>query len=193
MPKLGMRPVRRRDLINATINEIQHAGIGDVTVAQIARRAGVSSALAHHYFGSKEQLLFETMRHLLRSLGEAVSAGTRKTVRPRAALSAILAANFSPAQFSKPVIAAWLAFYVYARNNANCGRLLRIYHRRQLSNLTHYLVPLVGHGRAGDIARGAAAMIDGFYIRCAFAEDIPDVESSVHIIEDYLDTLIADH
>lgn len=52
MPKLGMEPIRRRALVKATIAEIGLAGNLDVTVSQIARRAGMSSALAHHYFGS---------------------------------------------------------------------------------------------------------------------------------------------
>jgi TetR/AcrR family transcriptional repressor of bet genes len=52
MPKLGMEPIRRAALVSATISEIGRAGSLDVTVSQIARRAGMSSALAHHYFGS---------------------------------------------------------------------------------------------------------------------------------------------
>ena len=48
MPKLGMEPIRREALVKATIAEIGAAGSLDVTVSQIARRAGMSSALAHH-------------------------------------------------------------------------------------------------------------------------------------------------
>ena len=51
MPKLGMEPIRRDALVKATIAEIGAAQSLDVTVGQIARRAGMSSALAHHYFG----------------------------------------------------------------------------------------------------------------------------------------------
>ena len=65
MPKLGMEPIRKAALVQATIAEIGRAGSLDVTVAQIARRAGMSSALAHHYFGSKEQIFLAAMRHVL--------------------------------------------------------------------------------------------------------------------------------
>ena len=48
MPKIGMEPIRRAALVKATIAEIGRAGSLDVTVSQIAKRAGMSSALAHH-------------------------------------------------------------------------------------------------------------------------------------------------
>ena len=43
MPKLGMEPIRKAALIKAAIAEIGQAGTLEVTVSQIARRAGVSS------------------------------------------------------------------------------------------------------------------------------------------------------
>ena len=50
MPKLGMEPIRKAALVNATIVEVGRTGSLDVTVGQIAKRAGMSTALAHHYF-----------------------------------------------------------------------------------------------------------------------------------------------
>ena len=47
-PRVGVTEMRRRALISAALREIADRGTLDVTVAQIAHRAGVSSALAHH-------------------------------------------------------------------------------------------------------------------------------------------------
>lgn len=58
VPKVGMEPIRRSALVQATIAEIGAAGSLDVTVGQIARRAGMSTALAHHYFGGKDQIFW---------------------------------------------------------------------------------------------------------------------------------------
>ena len=41
MPKLGMEPISKAALVKATIAEIGAVGSLDVTVAQIARRAGM--------------------------------------------------------------------------------------------------------------------------------------------------------
>ena len=43
MPKVGMEPIRRKELIEAAILEIGEVGSLDVTVGKIAKRAGVSS------------------------------------------------------------------------------------------------------------------------------------------------------
>ena len=48
MPKLGMAPIRRRQLIEAAIAVIHEDGFAQATVARIARRAGVSSGIVHH-------------------------------------------------------------------------------------------------------------------------------------------------
>ena len=65
MPKIGMEPIRRAALVEATIAEIGAAGSLDVTVSKIAKRAGMSSALAHHYFGGKEQIFVAAMRYTM--------------------------------------------------------------------------------------------------------------------------------
>ena len=65
MPKIGMEPIRRRALIDAAIAAIGERGSLDVTVSQIARRAGVSSALAHHYFGNKEEIYIAVLSRTL--------------------------------------------------------------------------------------------------------------------------------
>ena len=72
MPKLGMEPIRKAALVKATITEIGRVGSLDVTVSQIAKRAGMSSALAHHYFGSKDDMFLAAMRHVLTLYGAEV-------------------------------------------------------------------------------------------------------------------------
>lgn len=53
MPKVGMQPIRRRQLIDATLEAINEVGMHDATIAQIARRAGVSTGIISHYFKDK--------------------------------------------------------------------------------------------------------------------------------------------
>ena len=45
MPKLGMEPIRKAALVKATIVEIGRVGSLDVTVSQIAKRAGCAAAI----------------------------------------------------------------------------------------------------------------------------------------------------
>lgn len=165
-----MEPIRRAALVNATIEEIGRAGTLDVTVTQIARRAGVSSALAHHYFGGKEQILLAAMRHILSQYGVAVRQALAGASSPRDRLAAIATASFNAEQFRPEVVGAWLNFYVQAQGSMPARRLLTVYQRRLRSNLLVGLRPLAGD-RAGMIADTLAALIDGIYIRAALSPE----------------------
>lgn len=186
MPKLGMEPLRRRALIDATIAAIGDAGTLDVTMSDIAGRAGVSSALAFHYFGGKDDLLLATMRHILAELADDARTALRTAETPRARVAAIIEVNFSASQFRPEIIAAWLAFYVEAQRSEALRRLLRVYARRLHSNLMSGLVALMPRERATLTAEGVAALIDGLYIRRALKEGQPDAASAIALVEDYL-------
>lgn len=191
MPKLGMKPVRRQALIGATIAEIHERGSLDVTVSQIARRAGVSSALAHHYFGAKEDLILASMRHLLALLHADVTGRLTGTRDGLARARAIIRANIGEKQFAPDVVSAWLAFYVMAQSNPRARRLLRVYFGRLQSNLTDALVRRLPRDQARRIAETTAALIDGFFIRRALREDGADPESAASLIEEHIDAQVA--
>lgn len=188
MPKLGMEPLRRKALIDAAIGAIGERGSLDVTMAEIARRAGVSSALAHHYFGAKDDLLHATMRHILAELGRDARAALGRAETAEGRVRAIIAVNFSAQQFASETIAAWLSFYVEAQRSPRLRRLLRIYARRLHSNLMSGLRPLTRD--AERVAEGIAALIDGLYIRRALKDGAPDAASAIALVNDYLDLKI---
>jgi len=186
---MGMMAIRKDALVNATIREIGRAGSLDVTVGQIAKVAGVSSALAHHYFGSKDDLLLAAMRSLLAEFGAEARLRLADARSPMARLTAIAQASFEGRNFSPEVIAAWLTFYVMAQRDAKAARLLRIYQHRLVSNLTHALRPL--STEAPRIAATAAALIDGLYIRHALADaGPPDADKAIARVMDYMELAI---
>ena len=173
MPKLGMEPIRRDALIKAAITEIGQSGALDVTVSRIAERAGMSSALAHHYFGSKEQMFLAAMRHVLSVYGAEIRGALIAADSPRGRLRALVLVSFTGSNFRRDMVAAWLNFYVMAQRQPEAARLLRIYQRRLRSNLRH-AVRQIAADRAEEIAEGAAAMIDGVYLHEALGIGEPD-------------------
>lgn len=191
MPKVGMEPIRRDALVNATITVIGEAGSLDVTVSQIAKRAGMSSGLAHHYFGSKEHMFLAAMRHIMRSYGDHVRSELSALNDPVQRLDAIIAASFHPLNFRDEVVAAWLNFYVYARTSDHAKRLLEVYGRRLHSNLMFNLIQCMPRKAAEETAQGLAAMIDGFYIRHALQENTPLRAEVVAMIQSYLRQQLA--
>jgi TetR/AcrR family transcriptional repressor of bet genes len=191
MPKLGMEPIRRTALIDAAIREIGRAGTLDVTVSQIAKRAGVSSALAHHYFGSKERIFLAAMRHILASFGAGARRRLAAVRTPRARLQAIVEACFGEDQVDPDIIAAWLLFYVQAQTSPEAARLLRVYRRRLHSNLVHELARMVPRPRAQEIAAGVGALVDGVYVRHALPEEAPGQAETIALVLDYIDLSVG--
>ena len=185
MPKLGMEPIRKAALVKATIVEIGRTGSLDVTVSQIAKRAGMSSALAHHYFGSKEEMFLAAMRHIMTIYGAEVRGALCVAQTPLARVHAILAASFSPTNFRREAVGAWLNFWVLAQTVPEARRLLAVYQRRLRSNLLAGLRPLAGQW-AEAVADGLSALIDGLYLREVLKSGAPDGAAAVAVARDYL-------
>lgn len=190
MPKIGAEAVRRKAMVEAAIVEIGEAGSLDVTVSQIARRAGMSPALAHHYFGSKDQMFLAAMRHILKRFGESVRSRLATASTPLARLQAIIDASFAPEQFDREIVAAWLTFYVRALQSEEASRLLQVYARRLHSNLVFDLRQIFDAATAQSVAQGLAALIDGFYIRHALQDFAPAQPEVRAMVMDYLDLCI---
>lgn len=185
MPKLGMAPIRRKQLVDAAIAVIHEDGFAHATVARIARRAGISSGMVHHYFTDKDDLLFATMRHLLSELrADAVqrlsAAGT-----PQDRICAIIDACFGDNQFDERVFSAWLALYGNARNSERLSDILALYHRRLRSSLLHDLRRIMPEKGALKLAEGIAAMIDGLWLRYALTGKPDDPETPRALTREY--------
>ena len=186
MPKLGMEPIRKAALVKATIVEIGRGGSLDVTVSQIAKRAGMSPALAHHYFGSKEEMFLAAMRHIMTLYGAEVRGALAAAEGPEGRIRAILRASFSPGNFRREAVGAWLNFWVLAQSVPEAKRLLAVYQRRLRSNLLVGLRPLVGD-RAEGVAESLGALIDGLYLREVLKSGAPDGPAAAALAMRHLD------
>ncbi len=167
MPKVGMKAIRRKQLVQAAIATIHQHGFARATVARIAHTAGVSSGIVHHYFADKDELLFATIWEMLAELRRDTVDRQKHAASPRERINAIIHASFSDKQFDEQVFSAWLALYGNARQSDRLKRLLRLYHRRLHANLMAELVKLMDRERSADLAEGIGAMIDGLWLRYA--------------------------
>lgn len=190
MPKVGMEPIRKQALVEAAIAAIHANGSLNVTISDIAKRAGVSQGLAHHYFGSKNDLMLAVIRHLLTVFGVEVANRLKVAATPRERVSAIIGASLGDEQFTPETVAVWLAFYVHAQASPDVQHLLNIYARRLNSNLIDALKPLAG-ADAPRIAAGIAALIDGLYIRQALGTSSVHAIDGNALVEHYTDLEIA--
>ncbi|MCM5703062.1 transcriptional regulator BetI [Larsenimonas salina] len=189
MPKVGMEPIRRHQLINATMQAIDEAGLADTTIARVARTAGVSTGIISHYFGGKDGLLEATMRYVLSELGITISKRRAAigTQDARAHLKAIVEANFDSTQISRCVMKTWLAFWATSMHREDLMRLQRVNDRRLYSNLCFQFQKHLSRDSAQEAARGLAALIDGLWLRGALAPEGLNTARAIHIAFDYID------
>lgn len=191
MPKVGMEPIRRDALIRATIDEIGATGSLEITVSAIARRAGMSSGLAHHYFGGKDQIFLAAMQHILRGYGTAVRMALATAETPAARLRGIVEAGFAGDNFQRAVVSAWMNFYALALSSPEANRLLTIYQTRLRSNLRHALRPLVRD--AAGAADRIAAQIDGAYLYEGLQSGTPNGTRATRAVHSQIDLELAGH
>jgi TetR/AcrR family transcriptional repressor of bet genes len=106
------REVRRHQLIEATIDALSKKGYAELTLADVAKAAGLSVGMVIFHFESKEKLLVAT----LKSLAEDYRANWQKALRdagptPAHKLQALLAADFNERICTPRLLAAWCAFW----------------------------------------------------------------------------------
>ena len=186
-----MEPIRRRQLIAATIASIHEEGLANTTLSQISRRAGLSTGIVSHYFQDKAGLLEATMRSLAESLRQRVIAKQDKAQTAEARVFAVIDANFAPDQCAPEVVTAWLAFWAQVGQSAALARIQRIYERRLGSNLLHPLNRLLPRAEAARLAAGLAALIDGLWLRCALTGGALAPDEARAIARDYFTTQLA--
>ena len=195
MPKVGMEPIRRQQLIHATMAAIDEVGLAEATVIRIARHAGVSAGIISHYFGGKDGLLEATMRQILTDLTEAVAARRHALTdnSPRAHISAIIEGNFDRTQVTGPAAKTWLAFWASSMHKPMLQRLQNVNDRRLYTHLCHQFRRVMPRHDARSAALGLAAMIDGLWLRGALTPAGLDADEARLIAQAYLDQLLDHH
>lgn len=184
-----MEPIRRRQLIDATVAAIHEHGFADTTVSRISALAGVSSGIVHHYFGGKDDLLEATLRAIAAELRRDTTDRLARASSPRERIDAVIDSNLDPERFTPTAVSAWLAFWSQVPTSARLARIQRIIMRRVHSNLVHALRQMQVPGeRADRIAAGLGILLDGLWLRAAFEESGPDPKSALALVRDYLES-----
>ncbi|MCX5572034.1 choline-responsive transcriptional repressor BetI [Kaistia nematophila] len=184
--------VRRRQLIEATIESLADVGFAACTLMDIARRAGVSPGLVAHYFGDKEGLLEATLRHLAGRLSRLVARRLAQARTPRERIQAVIDANLAPEEFDRRTASVWLAFWGQVIHSVRFKRVQNVYQRRMLSNLRHGLRRLVSARDAERTAVAIAAVIDGLWLRETLAaEGEPESAEARAIATAFVDAQLA--
>lgn len=187
MPKVGMQPIRRQQLIYATLSAINELGFADASIIQIAQRAGVSTGIISHYFKGKHGLIEATMRYLLQQLADSISQSLQEAGDlPEQRLMAIVEANLSSSQTDKAAMKTWLEFWANSSHQPDLQRLQNVNHHRLHSNIKFEFLKKLSQDEAEIAAQGLAALIDGFWLRGALMKTSFNAEIPIEICHDFI-------
>lgn len=82
MPKVGMEPIRRSEIINATLECICMESIEKMSLDMVAKEAGCSKGVVSYYFKSKDNLIFEALKAFLRYYAIKIENQITKDMTP---------------------------------------------------------------------------------------------------------------
>ncbi|GAC04052.1 transcriptional regulator BetI [Paraglaciecola chathamensis] len=194
MPKVGMQPVRRQQLIDATIESVAELGLRATTINSISKKAGLSSGIISHYFGGKQGLIEATVRYLLSNLKQSLLGGLKADTTPEQRLMLIVEANFSRLQQQSDATKTWLSFWAQSMHDIELHRLQNVNSRRLCSNLACSFRQLMSVEDARVAAELSAAMIDGLWLRAVLSKsDKDEFEHCERLAKDYVRSLIKQY
>lgn len=170
MPKIGMEPIRRQQLIDATLDSVAELGLHATTINTISKRAGLSSGIIAHYFGGKQGLIEATVRYLLNNLKSNLLQKTQGGCTPKQRLMFIVESNFSSMQQQSSTTRTWLSFWVQSMHDDSLHRLQNVNAKRLHSNLASSFKAYLHPQQAHEAANLAAAMIDGLWLRAVLGK-----------------------
>jgi len=187
-----MKPLRKQQLINATLESVALYGLQNTTIITISRIAGLSSGIISHYFSGKQGLIEATVKHLLEQLKEALLARVvDQNLSATQRLKIVVEANFTQLQRSIPATKTWLSFWAQSMHDAGLARLQHINSKRLYSNLLFSFRQLLPDDLAITASKQAAAMIDGFWLRSALSPCPEDeFKQAEQLCKNFIDQLI---
>lgn len=191
MPKVGMQPVRERQLVDATLKVLSVEGFARTTMARVGRQAGLSTGTVQHYFNDKSGLLTATLGALNKRLAESTVARLRHVTNPMARLHAIVDVQFDDEQFSSEMVAVWHALWGNLREVPQLMRLQTIFERRMQSNVRHALRQLVPASDLDDQTDAVLAMIYGLWMKASQPANDIHPQRARRLMRTYLRNQIA--
>lgn len=169
-PRTASKEVRRRQLIDATINSIAEHGIGGTTMTTVTDLAGLSLGIVNFHFQSKQNLLEETLLFVAREHYDQWDKAYRDAgLDASAKLLAIVDAHFHPRIFTRKKLAVWYAFFGEVRRRAVYRSLVDDMDRERFEVSTRLCADILADGGydgppADHVARMLEALYDGLWL-----------------------------
>jgi len=185
----GHSPIPEQ-LVHAALEKISADGLANVTTKSISDDAHVSTGIIHHYFNTKDRLVYASYVHLIMEQRTAiVAARLAHPEDPVARLKAMVEANFAHLNITGESARVWPQFWANAMYDAAVKRLLSAYNIRFHHNILHDYKILLSADVAHQHARNLMSMIHGYWIESMVVESM-QAKDCVSRIHRYIDQVL---
>jgi len=191
-PKVGVAPLRREQIVRATIRCLARDGYAGLTMKKVARAAGVSQGILHYYFADKRAILVAALAAVTADLDRRVAtAQARGSREPRTRLRALINACLRLAVEEREF---WIVFVEFWGEMMHDRRLREI-NAALYERMRRQIGTLIAQGiRAGTFRRidrlqAAAvilALVDGVSLQLTFDPKAFGIAAAVQFCEDAL-------
>ncbi len=161
---------RRAQLIRATLKEVSEKGFSNVTLDDIAARAGVSKGVALYYFESKEELFLAAFERSIGALRERLRAAIDAAPGPVEKIRAVIHTIFVSAKDNRNFYRAYLDFLSLGTRHAEFHRLNARFYKGCLAMETEVVEEGIRKGvfRPGADPAAPRAIFDGLMLQWLF-------------------------
>lgn len=179
-------PSSRDRILDAACELIAEVGIDEVRIARIARAAGVSTALVHYHFDTREALLGEALEHSfelagavrMREEGDDEEGGTAA----RRLADAIDSCLPWPGVLERDWV-LWVELWLRAVRNPTLQPVAARLYERYRAWLEKPIAEGVESGEfercdPGELADRAMALVDGYSVRALLGDPAMDLRAA---------------
>lgn len=192
-----MAPLRREQIVRATIRCLAREGYSGLTMKKVSRQAGVSQGILHYYFADKRAILVAALETVMADLDRRVAAAQARSGRdPQARLRALVRASLEAAVDAREVWVVFVEFWGEMMHDAR----LRAINADLYARMRRLIGALVGQGRRSgrfrrvDPAAAAAVvlgLLDGVALQLTFDPRAFGVAAAARFCEDALGRYLA--
>jgi len=122
-PRVRIAPIRREQIVQATIRRLARDGASGLRMKAIAREAGVSQGILHYYFTSKRDILVAALETVTADLNHRLAALLRGKPDARARLRAVVRGCLALADEKREF---WLVFVQFWGEMMHDPELVRV-------------------------------------------------------------------
>jgi AcrR family transcriptional regulator len=196
-PKVGVAPVRREQIVRATIRCLARDGYAGLTMKRVAAEAGVSPGILHYYFPDKRAILAAAASRVTADLDRRVAAAARGARDARARLRALVRTCLEVAVREREVWTVFIEFWGEALHDRELARLNAQSYARARRLLASAVARGVAEGafrRADPVAASVVvlALLDGLSLQLTFDRRRVPLERAVRLGEAALLRYLAD-